>query len=103
MVSNFTFIRMRMRPSEREWMMSNFGHDHVRESYFEDTMRQLLRTYQDTTLIDDIWVGGIEHRTVYYLLDDEFRTVIETLNTPAAVCFLNGVYGREWDYGLSNK
>lgn len=83
-------------------MQANFVHQPVRETYFEDIMRQLLRTYRDTTLIDDIWVGGIEHRAVYHLLDDEFRTVIETLDTPAAVCFLNGVYGREWDHGLED-
>lgn len=103
MNQNLIFMLMRMRPSEREWLQANFGRAEMRQNYFDDLMRQLLRTYQDTTMIDDIWVGGIEHRRVYRLLEDEFRSAIENLNTPASICFLNGVHGREWDYGLSNK
>jgi hypothetical protein len=89
-----------MRPSEREWMLANFEHAHVNGQYFEELMEQLLRTYRITSLIDDIWVGGIENRPVFALLDAQYRMIIENLDTDAARVFMNGINGCDWNKGI---
>jgi hypothetical protein len=96
------FPLMRMRPSEREWMLANFEHAHVSGQYFEELMAQLLRTYRVTSLIDDIWVGGIENRLVFALLDAQHRMTIENLDTDAARVFMNGINGRDWNEGIDH-
>ncbi len=99
-MNTFSFPLMRMRPSEREWMLANIEHDYIRVMYFEELMHQLLRDYGITTLIDDIWVAGIEHRPVFARITSQQQAAIAGLESLAARCYMNGIQGKDWNEGI---
>lgn len=72
------------------------------DDYFDVLMQVLLREYTMMDVIEDIWVGGQEDRAIFEAMTDWQKDAVANLETPACQVYLNGVYGREWDYGLSN-
>ena len=81
-------------------MMANIEREDICVMYFEELMRKLLKEYGITTLIDDVWVVGIEQRQLFARLDDQYQAAIVGLDTLAAKCYMNGIRGRDWNEDL---
>lgn len=87
-------------PSQVRHYETNMGNIDVNIDFFNRAMILCLTPYSDTQLIDAVWVAGIMLRNAFKLLPIAEQDTIINLDTPASICFVNGVNGDEWNHGL---
>jgi hypothetical protein len=88
-----------LRPSKIRHYETKMDNIEVNIDFFNSAMIMCLSTYHDTgTLIDEVWVTGIQLRTAFGLLPILQQDTIINLNTAASICFMNGVNGDDWNH-----
>jgi hypothetical protein len=70
------------------------------EKYFDFLMRMLVREYTLLELTEEIWDNGQQDRELFLRMPADLKAAVQNLDTVSAQVYLNGVYGRMWDWEL---